>query len=97
MFELAYPPSKPYTLVLDLDETLVHFKNTPQKQKFLVRPYCFNFLKNLAEYFEIGIFTAAQKDYADWILDRIDTKGSISFRLYRDHCEMSEKSHLKVF
>jgi hypothetical protein len=32
------PLVKRYTLVLDLDETLIHF--VPQDHKFYVRPYC---------------------------------------------------------
>ena len=35
------------------------------------------------KYFEIVIFTASMQDYADWILDKIDTKGYIKSRLYR--------------
>lgn len=88
--------SKRYTLVLDLDETLVHFKNEGGKPKFLIRPHAYNFLKNMSAFFEVIVFTAAQKEYADWILDKIDTKKSISHRLYRDHCVMSKTSHLKV-
>jgi hypothetical protein len=92
------PPgaSKKYTLVLDLDETLVHFKNEGGKAKFLIRPYTYTFLKNLSFHFEIIIFTAAQKEYADWILDKIDNKGVISHRLYREHCQMNRTSHLKA-
>jgi TFIIF-interacting CTD phosphatase-like protein len=35
------------------------------------------------KYFEIVIFTAAVKDYADNILDSIDPQKRISHRLYR--------------
>ena len=63
-----------YCLVLDLDETLIHFKNDNGRAKFLIRPYTYNFLRNLSEYYELIIFTAAQKEYADWILDKIDSK-----------------------
>lgn len=87
--------NRKYTLVLDLDETLIHFKNDVSKPKFLIRPYAYNFLKNLSSLFEIIIFTAAQKEYADWILDKIDSRGSIVYRLYREHCQMSKTSHLK--
>lgn len=73
-----------YTLVLDLDETLVHFEAS--ERKFKIRPNCITFLKTLSQYLEIVIFTAASQDYADWILDVLDPEHKfISHRLYRQH------------
>ena len=66
--------NRKFTIVLDLDETLIHFKNIPGKSKFLIRPHCYKFLRNLHSHFEIIIFTAAQQQYADWIIDKIDQK-----------------------
>jgi hypothetical protein len=63
-----------YCLVLDLDETLIHFRNDNGRAKFLIRPYAYDFLRNLEPHYELIIFTAAQKEYADWILDKIDSK-----------------------
>jgi len=51
-----------YSLVLDLDETLVHFFYTPSGGSFLIRPYCFEFLVSMSEIFEVIVFTAAMKD-----------------------------------
>ena len=53
---------KNFTLVLDLDETLAHFFYTPSGGTFLIRPYAHEFLKQLALFYEIIIFTAAMKD-----------------------------------
>ena len=79
-----------YTLVLDLDETLVHFFYTPSGGTFLIRPYCFQFLEEMSKIFEIVIFTAALKDYADSILDILDpNKRLINYRLYRQHTSIS--------
>lgn len=89
------PQEKPYTLVLDLDETLVHFTETENKGKFLVRPFAREFLLKLQAHYEIVVFTAALKDYADWILDRIDTGRSIRYRLYRDHTTFQNGVYLK--
>lgn len=89
------PLEKQHTLVLDLDETLVHFTENDNKGKFLVRPFAREFLVKLRDYFEIVVFTAALKDYADWILDRIDTGNSIRFRLYREHTTFQNGVYLK--
>ena len=79
-----------YTLVLDLDETLVHFFYTPSGGMFLIRPFCKKFLEEMAEKFEIVIFTAALKNYADSILDLLDpNKKLIKYRLYRQHVSLS--------
>lgn len=42
----------------------------------------------MAKHYEIVIFTAAVKDYADWIIDRLDENNNISYRLYR--CSTTE-------
>lgn len=76
---------KEYTLVLDLDETLVHYIDSQSQGKFLTRPYVHEFLQNMSKHFEIVIFTAAIKTYADWILDELDKSSLISHRLYRNH------------
>ena len=85
-----------YTLVLDLDETLVHFFYTPSGGTFLIRPYCFEFLEQMSKYFETVIFTAAMKEYADSILDVIDPeKKFINYRLYRHHTTISGITFVK--
>ena len=85
-----------YTLVLDLDETLVHFFFTPSGGTFLIRPYCFKFLEDMSKIFEVAIFTAATKDYADSILDVIDpNKKLINHRLYRHHTTICEITFVK--
>ena len=64
---------------------MVHFEENNQGGRFLVRPFTHYFLQSLYQYFELVIFTAAMKDYADWIIDKIDKNDLISFRLYRQH------------
>ena len=86
-----------YTLVLDMDETLIHFVNSLDESRFEVMPeddLCFyswpglfQFLKEIKDYYEIVVFTAATKNYADWVLDQIDLFGNISHWLYRNHTD----------
>lgn len=93
------PPTKvqrDYTLVLDLDETLIHFVENPNgNSQFLIRPYAQYFLKKMSKYYEIIVFTAAMQDYADYILDRMDTTNSISYRLYRRHTNLQNNVYHK--
>lgn len=51
-----------YTLVLDLDETLVHYVEEDGMAFVQIRPGTENFLIELKDYFEIVIFTAALSD-----------------------------------
>jgi TFIIF-interacting CTD phosphatase-like protein len=59
---------KVYTLVLDLDETLIHFEldedgdAEEEPGYYLIRPGAMNFLTELSQYYEIVIFTAAMPD-----------------------------------
>lgn len=48
-----------YTLVLDLDETLIHNVEYGSDSFFLVRPGCVAFIELMAKHYEIVIFTAA--------------------------------------
>ncbi|KAJ3450560.1 ctd nuclear envelope phosphatase 1 [Anaeramoeba flamelloides] len=71
-----------------------HFKLQPteeggQCEEYFVkkRPNIEYFLRRCSEMFEVVIFTASLKQYADKILDELDPRGDlISHRLYRDSC-----------
>lgn len=98
-------PSRP-TLVLDLDETLVHCNSASEGQPgtfdiaFEVRfnnagcnvyvrkrPHLDLFLKHVAAKFEVIIFTASQRVYAERLLDLLDPTGElIHHRLFRESC-----------
>lgn len=42
----------------------------------------------MTQHYEIVIFTAGTKDYADWALEHLANKAArhyIDYRLYRDH------------
>ena len=53
-----------YTLVLDLDETLVHYFDGEEDDSpyVKVRRYAEDFINKLSDYCEIVIFTASLKD-----------------------------------
>ena len=64
--------------------------------QFLVRPYAEPFLEEMGKYYEVVIFTAALEDYADFILEIIDSKKNITHKLYRHHTVPFGNSYVKV-
>jgi len=106
-FILLENKSNKKTLILDLDETLIHsdldliyknhiitlyFDSEDDDEKnipipLILRPGLFDFLNYAKEKFELIIFTASHKNYADKIIDYIEKeKKYFSLRLYREHC-----------
>lgn len=101
------------TLVLDLDETLVHssLECVPAAPDFSVevhfnnqdhvihvkrRPHLAEFMNSVASLFEVVVFTASQKVYAEKLLNVIDPKRSlIKHRVYRDSCVIVDGNYLK--
>ena len=52
-----------------------------------IRPYALTFLKKMTSKYEIIVFTASHKTYANAILDELDPDGEIfQHRLFREHC-----------
>ena len=79
--------NKKFTLVLDLDDTLINFKYDNLGRGILkLRPNLHIFLNEMIKIFELIIFTAATQDYADPILNIIEKKKKyFDMRLYRQH------------
>ena len=114
--KLLLPPktqefSNKKTLILDLDETLVHSSFTPFEKNdillevdfegvmyniyVLVRPDAELFIKSVAKFFEVVIFTASISKYASPLLDILDKEKNIKHRLYRDHCTYINGIYIK--
>lgn len=99
------------TLVLDLDETLVHsvfhscpgadfalkvqLEQGPLDVFVLKRPGVDAFLKAMAAHYEIVVFTASVQEYADPLLDILDPEGLVAHRLFRDSCSNSRNGYAK--
>ena len=60
------------------------------------RPGVDQFLKEVAAEYEVAVWTAGIKEYAEPVLDWIDPNGYITTRLYRDSCtEQDDGSYVK--
>ena len=96
---IPFKPIKSYTLVLDLDETLIHVpkgKKYFYSQSLILRPGLIDFLRNLKEFYELIIFTSSLKEYADKIIDFIEKDEKyFSYRLYRDNAVIINNMYYK--
>ena len=84
-----------YTLVLDLDETLVHYIEEKDRHYVQVRPFAEYFISEMGKYFELVIFTSAEEEYANIVLEEIDKNKVITHKLYRRHVEYNDGLCLK--
>ena len=104
-------PGPKKTLVLDLDETLVHSSFTKINdadfeisielegsvyQVFVrKRPGVDEFMKWISDKFEVVIFTASLAKYADPLLDILDKDRIVKKRLFRESCVQHFGNYVK--
>lgn len=51
------------------------------------RPYMMEFIQRMSRFYDLAVYTASARDYADAVMDAIDpTRQIFCARLYREHC-----------
>lgn len=61
-----------------------------------IRPHAREFLKLVASWFEVCVFTASVTHYADAVIDYLDpSRELVHHRLYRQHCTMYQGTYVK--
>mmetsp|Transcript_2653 Transcript_2653/g.4267 ORF Transcript_2653/g.4267 Transcript_2653/m.4267 type:complete len:368 (+) Transcript_2653:35-1138(+) len=99
------------TLILDLDETLVHSSFQPVPNPDFVipvevdgtvhrvfvckRPGVDEFMRRVGELYEVVVFTASVDKYANPVLDLLDKHNAVHFRLFREACVMANGALVK--
>ena len=93
------PSKKKYTLVLDLDETLINveFKDMSNNKCILhLRPGLFWFLSKVKPFYELITFTSASKEYAQPIINEIELKNKyFDYTFFREHSVISGNDFVK--
>ena len=91
--------NKQFSLVLDLDETLVHFKEKNDGEGggiLRIRPGVNEFLDEVGKFYELILFTTATQDYADLLIDEVEEdKIYFDHRLYRAHAVIIDNDFVK--
>ncbi|CAM9096426.1 unnamed protein product [Chrysoparadoxa australica] len=92
------PPNTPCppTLVIDLEETLLGLEwDRKSGWRFCKRPGVDDFLAEMARYYEIVLFTTSHAGMLDEVVDSLDPKGYLMWRLYRDASRYVDGHHVK--
>ena len=78
---------KPYTLILDLNDTIVNFQQTNNSQGILrLRPFLIEFLDEISIYYELILFTTSTEYFSKPIINAIEeNKKYFDFVFYREY------------
>ena len=80
---------KKYSLVLDLEETLLHFNKNSKNNKegFIdIRPGTLKFLDDISQFYELIVFNEGEKNFTDFLIDTLEeNKIYFEHRFYREH------------
>jgi len=96
---LTYRSPKKYTLVLDIDETLFHFRINEENDEqgvLKIRPGVFQFIDEIKEYYEIILFSEAERGYIDLLTEAIgENRYLYDCVLCRDYMSIVGKDFVK--
>ncbi|CAA7393354.1 unnamed protein product [Spirodela intermedia] len=85
-----------FTLVLDLNETLVYSDWTRERGwRTFKRPGVDDFLEHMAKFYEVVVYSDQMGMYVDPIVERLDQKGYIRYRLSRNATKYKDGKHYR--
>ena len=90
---------KKYSLVLDLEETLLHFNKNSKNNKegFIdIRPGTLKFLDDISQFYELIVFNEGEKNFTDFLIDTLEeNKIYFEHRFYREHMIINNNDIVK--
>lgn len=92
--KLVAPPfdgTKKYTVVFDLDETVVYARDGP----LYARAYLKDLFRSIKDDFEVIVWTAGERDYAKCVLEEINEDHIIQHLVYRHKKWFNEEDYTK--
>ena len=96
---ITKPNNKKYTLILDLEETLLNFRLKAENKGegiLKIRPGLFEFLDEMQKLYEIILFTSSSQDYAESLIDSIEEKKKyFDYKFFRQHNIIIENDFVK--
>ncbi|KAJ3133168.1 mitochondrial inner membrane protein required for protein import [Physocladia obscura] len=93
---LPDPYQRPYTLCLELNDSLVHLVwDKDYGWRIATRPGVKQFISYLSRYFEIVIFTTSLNYVAQPVIETLDPYHYIMYSLYRDSTRLMGIKHVK--
>ena len=89
--------AKKYTLVLDLEDTLINVRiNNDGKVVIRPRPGLIPFLTGIKQYYEIISFSKLSKNYSTTIIQQIEENRKLfDYNFYREHCTLVGRKFVK--
>ncbi|KPA86242.1 hypothetical protein ABB37_00475 [Leptomonas pyrrhocoris] len=87
----SFDGSKKYTVVFDLDETVVYARDGP----LYARAYLKDLFRSIKDDFEVIVWTAGERDYAKCILEEINEDHIIQHLVYRHKKWFNEEDYTK--
>ena len=96
---LMGPQERKNTLVLDLDNTLVYTvfteRSSEQQAEISIRPFAVKLLETMSKLYEIVLFTAGSKEYANMVRKCLDPSGRLVSRvLGSSSCFLTKEGYL---
>ena len=94
---LKHKCKKRFTIVLDLEDTLLNIKITDTRKLILnLRPGLISFLSGIKPYYEIISFSKFSKSYSNTIINYIQQGRKLfDANLYREHCTLIGRKFVK--